>query len=274
MLKNLLLFAISLVVLIFFESAQQYYYIDSFDLHPQGTIVTFGEILNLQLVWWMVWSAIAAGLFYYLFNHPIENFNGKSLLRLSGLVIATFLITVTMYAVIQVFKSGGEVSFIEVVIFKVFQKAPIGLIAYGFMVIMVHLYLNKREFEVLVENMTTLEDEMKEIKESQSIKVLSTKIGDSRQVIKLDEIVQIEANDYCVDVHTSGGKKYVMRTSLKTLEKKLPAYFFRIHRRHIVNLNYVQAFNNNGISEVILKNQEKVQVAKSRIKEFNTALSI
>ncbi|MTI40743.1 LytR/AlgR family response regulator transcription factor [Fulvivirga lutimaris] len=274
MLKNLLLLVISLLVLIFFESAQQYYYIDAFDLHPKGTIVTFGEILNLQLVWWMVWSAVAAGFFYYLFNHPIENFNGRSLLRLSGLVVTTFLITVLIYALIQVLKSGGEVSVIEVVIFKVFQKAPISLIAYSFMAIMVHLYLNKREFEVLVENMTTLEDEMKEIKESQSIKVLSTKIGDSRQVIKLDEIMQIEANDYCVDVHTSGGKKYVMRTSLKTLEKKLPAYFFRIHRRHIVNLNFVQSVNSNGISEVTLKNNEKVQVAKSRIKEFNAALSI
>ena len=274
MLKNLLLFASSLIVLIFFESAQQYYYIDSFDLHPQGTIVTFVEILKLQITWWLAWSSVAGILFYYLFNNPLTSLSGKSLLRLASIILLTFMFTVVLYSIIQVIGTVGEVSVLEVIVFKVFQKAPISLIAYSLMVIMVHLYLNKREFEVLVENMTSMEDEMKEIKESQSIRVLSTKIGDSRQIIKLDEIVQIEANDYCVDVHTASGKKYVMRTSLKTLEKKLPAYFFRIHRRNIVNLNFIESFNSNGVSTVLLKNQEKIQVAKSRVKELNVLISM
>jgi len=195
-------------------------------------------------------------------------------MRIMGLVLAAFIFSVCLYAIIQKVQFGIEISFTEAIVFKVFQKAPISLIAYSVMIILIYLHFKQKHVEVLVENMISLEDQMKEIKDSQSIKVLSAKIGDSRQIIKLDEIVQIQANDYCVDIHTSTGKKYVMRTSLKTLEKKLPAHFFRIHRRHIVNLNFVHSFNSNGVSEVILKNQTKVQVAKSRVKDFNAILGM
>ena len=69
---------------------------------------------------------------------------------------------------------------------------------------------------------------------------LSLKQGDRTVVLRMDEIVWIEAQDYCVMVHSTRGK-HLVRGSLTALEEQLdPEMFLRVHRMAIVNLQHVR----------------------------------
>lgn len=70
--------------------------------------------------------------------------------------------------------------------------------------------------------------------------VVDTRQG--RQVLRLEEIDWIESADYCVAVHT-GSRRYVIRESLGSLERRLPgSRFLRVHRSALVNLARVRRF--------------------------------
>lgn len=64
--------------------------------------------------------------------------------------------------------------------------------------------------------------------------------GDALQVFKLVDIKFIEAEDDYSIVHTTDGKKHVVRRPVNKWETLVPrSSFLRIHRSCIVNLNYV-----------------------------------
>ena len=66
---------------------------------------------------------------------------------------------------------------------------------------------------------------------------LSIKQGDRTVVLRTEEIVWIEAQDYCVTVHSTRGN-HLVRASLTSLEGRLaPETFVRTHRMAIVNLH-------------------------------------
>jgi two-component system, LytTR family, response regulator len=75
--------------------------------------------------------------------------------------------------------------------------------------------------------------------ESGNRRRLAVSIGDSIKLLPYDEIVCFEADNKYTTVHTKQGE-YVTEQSLVELENILPAdCFIRIHRKHIVNMAYV-----------------------------------
>ena len=59
--------------------------------------------------------------------------------------------------------------------------------------------------------------------------------------IRVENILRLSAADDYVEIHTSGGKSYLMNITLNDFERRLdPAHFRRAHRSHIVNLNHIQ----------------------------------
>jgi two-component system LytT family response regulator len=64
-------------------------------------------------------------------------------------------------------------------------------------------------------------------------------LGDSIKLIPYDQIICLEADNKYTTVFTKNGE-YVTETSLSDLENILPANrFFRIHRKHVVNVAFV-----------------------------------
>ena len=96
---------------------------------------------------------------------------------------------------------------------------------------------------------------------SPSIQSVRIKIGNRIKLIPVTEILWIEADDYCVKLHT-GDKTYSLRKSLKSLESELSEFnFVRCHRSAIVNINHIDHFDVN-LSLIILENNTEVPVSQ------------
>lgn len=88
--------------------------------------------------------------------------------------------------------------------------------------------------------------------------------------VPVAEIVRLEAEDVYVAVYT-GGRRYLVHVALHELERTLdPARFVRIHRCHLVNLDFVAAFRplDDSRLEVEMKDGARLAASRSRSKEL------
>lgn len=111
-----------------------------------------------------------------------------------------------------------------------------------------------------------IEDLLRQINGKKSIKTLTVKIGDKILLIKLSDIVHIQAEDKYVFLHTVDGKKHLTDFTLSTLEEKLPEEFVRIHRSDIINTDYIKEIRKgfNGALIFVLNNLNETRVTSSR----------
>ena len=77
----------------------------------------------------------------------------------------------------------------------------------------------------------------------------SDKNGNTDSIVWVRDIEWIEAADYYVCLHV-GGKRHLLRETIKALEAKLdPNKFVRLHRSAIVNLDHVREIHRDGRSD-------------------------
>lgn len=120
--------------------------------------------------------------------------------------------------------------------------------------------------------------EMKEFNEEVSIKLLNyddhlmLNVSSKLKFVRIDSIVSITAaGDYSNIIYADGKKGLTLKT-MKEWEKRLPQkHFCRIHRSHIVNLNFIdyleEWFNNsykvyliNGIEPLVMSRRYVAQL--------------
>jgi two-component system, LytTR family, response regulator len=92
-----------------------------------------------------------------------------------------------------------------------------------------------------------------------------TKSGNTASVVAVSDIEWIEAADYYVGLH-AGGKRHLLRESIRALETKLdPKKFIRVHRSAIVNLDHVREIHRDGQSEgwVLLSTGVRVRLNRN-----------
>jgi two-component system LytT family response regulator len=92
-----------------------------------------------------------------------------------------------------------------------------------------------------------------------------TKSGNTASVVSVSDIEWIEAADYYVCLH-AGGKRHLLRESIRALEMKLdPKKFVRLHRSAIVNLDHVREIHRDGQAEgwVLLSTGARVRLNRN-----------
>jgi len=88
------------------------------------------------------------------------------------------------------------------------------------------------------------------------------------EVVKMDEIVQLQGNGNFTDIYlTSGSKKMVCRF-LKHFEEILPYPFLRIHKSHIINLHHVKSYHKGAGGTIMLSNGREVDISPAYKDEF------
>lgn len=93
---------------------------------------------------------------------------------------------------------------------------------------------------------------------------LAFKVGDRAVVLKTEEIVWIEAEDYYVLVHSTRGR-HLVRVPLASLEERLdPQCFIRAHRGAIVNLREVNELDHSDGAWLVMSDGSRVPVSRSR----------
>ncbi|MEM7548443.1 MAG: LytTR family DNA-binding domain-containing protein [Bacteroidota bacterium] len=275
------LVAIILLATIFFETAQQYYYVTRFNLVEN---IRFFDLLKSHLYKWLVWAVIS--YFLVIYSKKVASqpkFENSDLSGYLLLIFSLVLLNILIISVIQLSISTSSFSLNllinESIPFQTFQKLPIYTLGYFFLAIMLHFYFANQTLQVKVHEFIELKKLNKELYRKLSntlkdeISVLNVKVGNSQKIIPIKDISWVEAYDYCVRVHTVSKATYVMRISLKALESKLGKSFIRVHRKAIVNLTMIEEIRNKGSFQITLKDSTQIPVASSKLKLVRSSLS-
>jgi two-component system LytT family response regulator len=102
---------------------------------------------------------------------------------------------------------------------------------------------------------------------------LSLKLGDRTLVVSEDDVIWVEAQDYCVMVHSTRGC-HLLRASLASFEARLdPARFVRAHRAAVVNVAHVRELVDRDGLLLVLSDGSEVGVSRARRPQVEALLS-
>ena len=95
---------------------------------------------------------------------------------------------------------------------------------------------------------------------------LQVKVGDRIVFVNIDEVIRFHSEEKYTTVYTVNGR-YVIDTPLVELEKKLdPRHFTRVHRSHIVAIDYIAECRKGdaGRMVMVLRDKAATQLVVSR----------
>lgn len=126
---------------------------------------------------------------------------------------------------------------------------------------------NKQQFnknKVLLSN-------LKNPKEKQQI-ILPTQSG--FDIVKLKNIIRFQADGNFTQVHTTDNSSKLICKFLKHFQDILSHPFIRIHRSHIVNVNFITSYHKGKGGFVIMQDGSEVEVSQTYKKELMDTLSM
>ncbi|WP_420318255.1 LytR/AlgR family response regulator transcription factor [Ekhidna sp.] len=261
-----------IIGLIFFDAAQQKYYLDTFGLSPNGP-VAFGELLSNHLIRWLCWLIINIPLTIIIWKQILKNgeVSNKSWLVIGALIALSSLGSLLLITIESIISQGESLSsFVEFFQFFIFQKGLTFFLASVLFIGLLYNYSKVKTIDqqtVEIKSLKKVTNELQEVISSEEKPHLSIKTGYKLKSVALEDIVWIQSDDYCVKVHTED-RTFTLRQSLKDLENKLaPFRFIRIHRTALLNLNYLDQINLET-SRVLLTNNDEIPYSKSGIKSL------
>ena len=88
------------------------------------------------------------------------------------------------------------------------------------------------------------------------------------EMIKIEEIVRMKGNGNFTDIYLSDGTKKMVCRFLKHFEEILPLPFIRVHKSHIININYIVSFHKSLGGYVTMKDKSEIEISPSYKDEF------
>ncbi len=88
------------------------------------------------------------------------------------------------------------------------------------------------------------------------------------ELVKMEEIIRLQGNGNFTDIHLIDGTKKMACRFLKHYQEILPSPFLRVHKSHIINLNFVESYNKSMGGYVILEGKKEVYISANHKEEF------
>ena len=120
--------------------------------------------------------------------------------------------------------------------------------------------MNKELFnrnKVIVENFREPKQEKQQV-------ILPTMEG--FEIVKMEEIIRLKGNGNFTDLYLTNGNKKMACRFLKHFTEMLPLPFLRVHKSHIVNLNFVKLYNKGGY--ITLEDGAEVEISPTYKEDF------
>ncbi|MCW4470486.1 LytTR family DNA-binding domain-containing protein [Flavobacterium sp. MFBS3-15] len=120
--------------------------------------------------------------------------------------------------------------------------------------------MNKEIFnrnKVIVENFREPKPEKQQV-------ILPTM--DGFEVVKMEEIVRLKGNGNFTDLYLTNGTKKMACRFLKHFGDMLPLPFLRVHKSHIVNLDFIKKYNKGGY--ITLEDGAEVEISPTYKEDF------
>jgi two-component system, LytTR family, response regulator len=89
------------------------------------------------------------------------------------------------------------------------------------------------------------------------------------EVIRVKDVIRIQANDNFSDFHLTNGSRKVICRTLKHYEELLAEFdFLRVHKSHLVNIQYITRYIKGKGGQLIMSDNSEVEVSQSRKKQL------
>ncbi|MEQ8927222.1 MAG: LytTR family DNA-binding domain-containing protein [Fulvivirga sp.] len=256
--RSLLYLFATLTLLVVFDASQQKFYVDTFQLSENA--IAFSEFLLNHLSRWMIWLLFAFPILilsHKTFQLETSDLRQINYFKLTGLSLSTTLFAILSIAILSIFSENNATIALlpERFTFFFYQKGITFLLAYLAVILFVKMAAQSKTIEAQWV-------ELENLKQGEGERKIIVKHGDYTKPLHFKDICWIQADDYCVRIHTID-KSYYLRKSMKFLEKELkPHGFLRVHRGALLNLEFIDSLNFES-SKVKLSNKEEVKISKS-----------
>ncbi len=106
--------------------------------------------------------------------------------------------------------------------------------------------------------------------ENRTFKKIGLPNSEGIMFVPVEEIINVEADGMYARVYTSDGSMHIVTKPLKFFNRLLEMfdYFYKPHRSHIINFNYVQQYSKKDGNSIILENGRDIPIVKERKDEF------
>lgn len=114
--------------------------------------------------------------------------------------------------------------------------------------------------QVLIENIHTANKQLHK---------LVLPVLEGFEVVQVKDIVRCEANDNFTDFIFSGGQRLLICRTLKFYEQTLEGFgFLRVHKSHLINLQYVKKYKRGKGGQVLMADGSEIEVSPNKKDEF------
>ncbi|UKN00166.1 LytTR family DNA-binding domain-containing protein [Paracrocinitomix mangrovi] len=132
---------------------------------------------------------------------------------------------------------------------------------------------SKTAFAENPENFDTYFESIKNLSTSMESEGYGNKVAISHtkgiKLVHIEDIMYLEASGNCTVLYFADGTRYLDTRTLKIYEGILnPEIFYRIHKSHIINLDYLKEYLNEDGHFAVLKNGKLLPVARNRVSTF------
>lgn len=132
---------------------------------------------------------------------------------------------------------------------------------------------SRKTFAANPENFNTYFESIKNLSDSMESQGYGDKVAISHtkgiKLIDIHDIMYLEASGNCTVLYFADGTRYLDTRTLKIYEGILnPMLFYRIHKSHIINLNFLKEYLNEDGHFAVLKNGKLLPVARNRVSAF------
>ncbi|MEX1001714.1 MAG: LytTR family DNA-binding domain-containing protein [Crocinitomicaceae bacterium] len=131
----------------------------------------------------------------------------------------------------------------------------------------------KNTFTEHPDNFETYFESIKNLSSSMQSEGYGNKVAISHtkgiKLIEIEDIVYLEASGNCTVLYFNDGTRYLDTRTLKIYEGILnPGIFYRIHKSHIINMQYLKEYLHEDGHFAVLKNGKLLSVARNRVSAF------
>ena len=88
------------------------------------------------------------------------------------------------------------------------------------------------------------------------------------EVVRLEEIVRLQGNGNFTDIYLTNKTKKMVCRFLKHFSEILPYPFVRVHKSHIINVNFIKSYHKNSGGYVILEDGNEIEISSTYKNEF------
>lgn len=88
------------------------------------------------------------------------------------------------------------------------------------------------------------------------------------EVVRMEEIIRLQGNGNFTDIYLTDGSKKMVCRFLKHFSEILPNPFLRIHKSHIININFVRSYHKALGGYVLLSDNSEIEVSPAYKEHF------